>query len=237
MKKIIISLVLAFVAIAASAQIPYYGASQGKGKTYTYFSTKFHPGHNNQMMYVTASHGITNYLDLVTDVTLGTGWTYQGFGARFNAVKSKYFSVGGQVTENFNINDNYKPGYTCASLFMDGGIYKGLHWVSNTWYTINHDADNQVDQWTYLGYTIGKFTPMVGAITDCTHDFKTDLAVGVYANLYKGGYVYLWGSGLTNNVNNPSRAVSLSINVLNIFLLLTVKAALTILSISLPFLS
>lgn len=203
MKKFILTIIAALFVAVSFAQIPYYAGSQGKGKTYTYFSTKVHPGENNQQMYITVQHGLLDKLDIVTDATVGTGWAYQGFGTRFNVVNTKYFGLGGQAMADFNLNDNYKFGYACFSAYMNGNIYKGLHWVSNTWYTVYEGADNQVDQWTYLGYTIGKFTPMIGAITDCSHDFKTDLAVGVYANLYKGGYVYLWGSGLTKNVYDP----------------------------------
>jgi len=204
MKKFIVTLVVTMIAAISMAQVPYYAGSQGKGKTYTYFSTKVHPGHNNQQMYITVQHGLTDHFDIVTDATVGTGWEYQGFGVRFNALNTKYLGIGGQVMADFNLGDNYKYDYTCASLYLSGAIVSGLHWVSNTWYTINKGhTKNQVDQWTYLGYTVGKFTPMVGAITDCSHDWKTDLAVGIYANLYKNGYVYLWGSGLTNNVYNP----------------------------------
>lgn len=192
------------ITTSALAQIPYYAGSQGKGHTYTYFSTKFHPTHNNQQLYITVQHGVSDHIDLVTDATIGSGWGYQGFGTRFNAFKSEYFSIGGQAMIDFDLNDSYKPGYECLSLYMNGSIYKGLHWVSNTWYTIyNSDTKNQVDQWTYLGYTIGKFTPMIGSIMQCTPEFKADLAVGCYINAYKNGYIYLWGSGLTNNVYNP----------------------------------
>ena len=209
MKKFLLTIIATLCVTFTFAQIPYYGSSQGKGNTYAYFSTKFHPGENNQQVYITASHGILDKLDIVTDATIGTGWAYQGFGVRFNAIKSKYFSLGGQVMESFNLNDSYKPDYTCASIYMDGAIVGGLHWVSNTWYTIYHNAENVVDQWTYLGYTIGKFTPMVGAITCCTDKFKTDPAVGIYANLYKNGYVYLWTSGLAKKNYNPRVVVGL----------------------------
>lgn len=188
---------------AIHAQIPYYGSSQGKGNTYTYFSTKVHPGHNDQQMYITVQHGLTNHLDIVTDATIGTGWAYQGFGLRFNGISSKYFNLGGQAMIDFDMNDNYKANYECLSLYLNGNIYNGLHWVSNTWYTIYNESKNQVDEWLYLGWTVGKFTPMAGAIINCTDDFKSDLAVGCYWNAYKNGYIYLWGSGLTDNVYNP----------------------------------
>jgi hypothetical protein len=197
MKKFIILSLLALVSLTMAAQVPYYAASQGKNKTYTYFSTKFHPGHNNQQMYIVVDHGLNDHFDIVTDATIGTGWEYQGFGFRFNGISSKYFSLGGQLMADFNLGNNYKYEYTCASLYLNGTIAGPLHWVSNTWYTIyKGSTKNTVDQWTYLGYTIGKFTPMVGAITSITNDCKTDPTVGVYANLYKNGYVYLWASGL-----------------------------------------
>lgn len=204
MKKFIIFILLALVSLTMVAQVPYYAGTMGKGKTYTYFSTKFHPGHNNQQMYIVVDHGLNDHFDIVTDATIGTGWSYQGFGARFNAVNSKYFSLGGQVMADFDLNDNYKFGYACGSLYMNGAIARKLHWVSNTWYTIYEgNTKNQVDQWTYLGYTIGKFTPMIGAITSITNDFKTDPAVGMYWNAYKNGYIYLWGSGLAKKNYDP----------------------------------
>jgi len=204
MKKYIVLIFMAVISLTVTAQVPYYAGSQGKGKLYTYFSTKFHPGYNNQQVYITAQYGLNDHFDLATESYTGTRWGDQGFGFRFNGFKSKYLSMGGQVMVDFNINNNFKYDWTCASLYLNGNIYKGLHWVSNTWYTVNRGhTDNAVDQWTYLGLTVGKFTPMVGTITSCSDDWKTDLAVGCYANLYKNGYVYLWGSGLTNNVYNP----------------------------------
>lgn len=202
--KYIKILLLLLISVNCYSQVPYYAGTQGKNNVYTYFSTKFHPGHNNQIVYITAQYGLNDHFDAVTELYSGTGWSDQGFGFRFNGFKSKYLSLGGQLMADFNVNDNYKYDWTCGSLYLNGNIYKGLHWVSNTWYTINKGSTkNQVDQWTYLGYTIGKFTPMIGCITNCTDNFKSDLAVGCYANLYKNGYVYLWGSGLTNNVYNP----------------------------------
>lgn len=185
------------------AQIPYFGSTQGKGNTYTYFSTKFHPGHNNQQMYITAQYGVIDNIDIVTDATIGTGWAYQGFGGRWNALRSKYISIGGQEMVNFDLNNKYKFGYLCNSLYLDGSIIDNFGWCSNTWYTIYRDAPNQVDQWTYVYYSLKRFTPMVGAITDCTNHFSTDLAVGVYTYITDQSIIYVWGSNLTTHNGDP----------------------------------
>lgn len=201
--------VMMLITLTATAQIPYFGSTQGKKNTYTYFSTKLHPGHNDQQLYITAQFGILDKIDIVTDATVGTGWAYQGFGGRWNAFKSKYISIGGQEMVNFDLNNNYRFGYLCNSLYLDGSITENLGWCSNTWYTIYDGSPNQVDQWTYAYYALKGFTPMIGAITDCTHKFKTDLAVGIYTPITDQSLLYIWGSNLTSHNGNPRIVVGI----------------------------
>lgn len=198
MKRLILVTIAILATIVASAQIPYYSGSQGKNKTYTYFSTKFHPGENNQQMYITAQYGLLNKLDLVTDATIGTGWAYQGFGTRFNILNTKYIGIGGQIMVDFDLNNSYKFNYNCNSLYLNGNIWNGLHWVSNTWYTIYDGTDNVLEQWTYLGWTVGKLTPMIGLDNYLTKPHGSDLLAGVYYSINKMNF-YLWGSNLTKN--------------------------------------
>lgn len=198
MKKYILIIVAVLVSLVSVAQIPYYSGSQGKGKTYTYFSTKFHPGENNQQMYITAQYGVLSKIDLVTDATIGTNFAYQGFGTRFNILSNKYFGLGGQIMVDFDINNSYKFNYNCNSLYMNGSIVGGLHWVSNTWWTVYKGADNVVEHWGYLGYTVGKFTPMVGIDNYITNSIGSDLLAGFYISHKKMNF-YLWGSNLTKN--------------------------------------
>lgn len=196
--KHLIAGLLLLISTVLSAQIPYYSSSQGKGETYTYFSTKFHPSHNNQQMYISAQHGILNWLDLATDVSVGNNYAYQGFGARFNLFKSKYLGIGGQNMVAFDLKDSYKFNYNATSLYLNGNIYKGLHWVSNTWLTIYDGADNTLEQWTYLGYTYKRITPMIGIDNYIKDARGSDLLAGIYYSVNKLNF-YLWGSNLTKN--------------------------------------
>ena len=198
MKKLIITLMTMIVTIGLSAQIPYYHSSQGKGKTYTYFSTKFHPGTDNQQVYITAQHGILDKLDLVTDLSVGSGYSYQGFGLRFNAFDSKYFGIGGQVMSQFNLQDNYKYNYLGSSIYMNGNIWSGLHWVSNTWFTAYRHGRDTWEQWTYLGWTVRKFTPMIGLDTYLRGCKGSDLMAGCYYTVGKMN-LYAWCSNITKN--------------------------------------
>lgn len=198
MKKVIFLILSIFMTVQVSAQIPYYSGSQGKGKTYTYFSTKFHPGENNQQVYITAQHGVLDKLDLVTDLSVGTGYAYQGFGLRFNAINTKYFGIGGQVMSQFDLNNSYKYNYLASSIYMNGKIWQGLHWVSNTWFTAYRHGRDTWEQWTYLGWTVNKFTPMVGLDTYLRDCHGVDLMVGCYFT-HKNTNWYLWSSNLTKN--------------------------------------
>lgn len=198
MKNLIISILMLFTVTSVMAQIPYYAGTQSKGKTYTYFSTKFHPGENNQQSYITAQYGILDKIDLVTDLTVGTGYNYQGFGIRFNAFSSKYFNVGGQLMADFNMNNSYKFDYNCNSLYLNGNIWNGLHWVSNTWWTIYDNSRNTLEQWSYLGWTVKRFTPMIGIDTYLRDCKGCDLMAGVYYSIGKMNF-YAWSSNITKN--------------------------------------
>lgn len=198
MKKILFLIISLITITAVQAQIPYYSGSQGKGKTYTYFSTKFHPGTDNQQVYITAQHGILDKLDLVTDLSVGSGYSYQGFGLRFNAFNSKYFGIGGQVMSQFNLQDNYKYNYLGSSIYMNGNIWSGLHWVSNTWFTAYRHGRDTWEQWIYLGWTVRKFTPMIGLDTYLRDCKGSDLMAGCYYTVGKMN-LYAWCSNITKN--------------------------------------
>lgn len=205
MKKLLLSLIVMTASLSlVEAQIPYFGNSQGKGNTYTYFSTKIHPGENNQQMYITAQYGVSDHFDLVTDATVGTGYAYQGFGTRFNIMKSKYFTLGGQVMLDFDINDGYEFNYNSNGLYINGNIIGNLGYVANTWYTVYKDYDNVVEQWAYLAYDIGRVHPMIGINTFFTDtDLGVDLMAGAYISITNKSNVYIWGSNLTNNLGDP----------------------------------
>lgn len=201
MNKLIKILALLAFTVTASAQVPYFGTSNGKGKTYTYFSTKFHPGENNQQMYMTAQYGVMDKLDIATDATVGSGWAYQGFGIRFNIVDYKYFTLGGQAMTSFDLCNNYKFDYEALSLYLNGKIWKGLSWDDNLWYTVYDKSSNTVDNWFYLIYDTKYMSPAVGWISNWTKDKVTsDLALGVYFPIGKHVYGYVWGSGLLGEV-------------------------------------
>jgi hypothetical protein len=204
MKNLINIIAGLLITVSASAQIPYFHSTQGKNMTYTYFSTKFHPTTNNQQMYITAAHGLTNYIDVATDATVGTGYCYQGFGLRGDFFDSKYFGIGAQAMADFDLNNNYHYAYNSDGLYINGSIVEGLGYCSNTWLTLydGSEDDPQFDQWTYLSYEFGKITPMAGLITDLDNDCKSDLAVGFYYEYHHACYAYVWGSNLTKNLGD-----------------------------------
>lgn len=201
MKKVILSILAILLFTAVKAQIPYYSGSQSKGKLYTYFSTKFHPGHNDQSVYITAQYGLLNKLDFVTDLSASSSSTYQGFGFRFNLLSKKYLGIGGQTMLAFNIMDRYAFSYNANSIYLNGSIYKGLHWVNNLWWTVNRGSKNTLENWLYLGWTIKRFTPMVGLDNYITDSHGSDLMAGVYYTV-KNLNLYLWSSNLTKNFGN-----------------------------------
>lgn len=210
MKKIILSIVLAFVAVATFAQVPYFAGTAGDGNLYGYTSLKTRPGTNNSMeTYTTFQYGLGDYTAVGTDIYTGPGSAYWGFLVRAGYKVNKYFGVGGQVTPSFDLHDNFKYSYTTAALYMNGAITKdgNLFWCSNTWWGINKGADNSITNWEYLGYAFGLkngdyITPMVGMSHDWKFEAKPDMMAGFYYTR-KCWNFYVWGSDFCNQNAKP----------------------------------
>ena len=82
MRKIFSLLVLMFLTITLSAQVPYFGATVGEGKVFGYTSLKFRPGQNAIEDYTTLQFGITDYFSVGTDIYANNGVVDHGLYAR-----------------------------------------------------------------------------------------------------------------------------------------------------------
>lgn len=199
MKKIILSIVFAFVAVATFAQVPYFAGTTGDGNLYGYTSVKFRPGINAQETYTTFQYGITDYAAVGTDIYSYNNCVYWGFLVRGGYKVNKWYGIGLQATPSFDLGNSFKFSYMTLGLYQNGALTPdgNLFWVSNTWGGINRDGSNSWNQWWYLGYYFdfkdkGGITPMVG----CLHDWEfksVDLAVGFYYS-YKNWNFYAWGN-------------------------------------------
>lgn len=200
MKKIFSLLLLSFVTITLTAQVPYFGATVGEGKVFGYSSLKFRPGLNAQETYTTLQFGITDYLSLGTDIYANNGTIDHGLYARVGKTWNKWFSAGVQATYQSNLRDNYKFSNVNTGIFFNGNILESGHlfWTSNTWLTFNQDGNHAYNQWWYLGSNIkfdenNSLVPMVGLIHSWKFDQPADLAVGAYY-VYKNYSFYLWSN-------------------------------------------
>ena len=73
MKRILFIFLLSLVTMALSAQVPYFGATVGRGKVFGYSSLKARPGQNAMETYTTLQFGITDYFSVGTDIYANTG--------------------------------------------------------------------------------------------------------------------------------------------------------------------
>ena len=83
---------------------------------------------------------------------------------------------------------------------MNGNITDNgnLFWCSNTWLGLNKNADDTINQFSYLGYVISlkngdAFTPMIGLEHSWKFDSDCDVAAGVYIT-HKMWNFYVWGN-------------------------------------------
>lgn len=202
MKKILIFLVALAGYSTAYAQVPNFAGTAGKDNIYGYFSFKARPGINNQTTYSTIQYGATDWMALGADYYTGMGERYLGLTARLGKLSfGKSFNVGAQFTPSFDLEDNFKFSYLTSALYINGDISSDgrLFYVADTWYTVNKgDAENTIDQWLYLAYTVPfknghSITPMVGTIYSWKFDRDADLALGAYYSVGKCN-LYLWGN-------------------------------------------
>lgn len=213
MKKLFSFILLSLFTCVLSAQVPYFGATVGKGKVFGYSSLKFRPGINAQETYTTLQFGISDYISLGTDIYANDGTVDHGLYARIGNTWSKWFSAGVQATYQSNLRENYKFSNMNTGIFLNGNITdKGLlFWTSNTWLTFNNGGNHSYKQWWYLGSNIkfnenNSIVPMVGLIHSWEFDQPADLAVGAYY-VYKKYSFYLWGNGFFTK--NPRLTVAI----------------------------
>ena len=214
MRKLIIFLILILTSsILAKAQIPYFSGTVGDGNLYGYTSLKFRPGINAQETYTCFQYGISDYAATGVDIYTGLNSAYAGVLVRGGYKFNQWFGIGGQLTPSFDLNNSMKFSYLTAALYMNGSITNDgkLFWCSNTWLGVNKGAENTINQWSYLGYTIPtvggqSITPMVGAIHSWKFDQEADLAVGAYYTIGKWN-IYLWGNDFFKN--NPRVVVGI----------------------------
>ena len=206
MKRSLVILCLIFIAIFATAQVPYFAGTVGDGKLYGYTSLKARPGINSQETYTCFQFGIGDHVAAGTDIYTGVNSTYWGFLVRYGRMISPWFGIGAQVTPSFDLNNSFKYSYTTGAIYMNGQITVDgkLFWCSNTWVALNKDADNTYTNWEYLGYTFSfseghSLTPMLGAIHSWTFEKDADLAIGAYYSIGKFN-IYLWGNDIFNTV-------------------------------------
>lgn len=200
MKKILLSMIMLALSVAASAQVPYYGATVGKHHLFGYHSLKVRPGINNQRTYTTLQYGINDWFSIGTDLTTGPGEKFIGYYGRVGKKFSDWFSAGVQMTPSFDLDNSHKFGYFTTGLFLNGNITSDgkLFWTSNTWHTANKGADNTLEQWWYLGgnFKLSKNSsiwPHIGLVHSWMFDADPDLAVGFFY-VYKQYSLYLWGN-------------------------------------------
>jgi hypothetical protein len=198
---VIISLVL-LSSIKAIAQIPYFAGTVGDGKLYGYSSMKSRPGINHQETYTTFQYGIGDQFATGIDLYTGPGDTHWGALLRYGYQDSKWFNIGAEVTQSFNLNDNYKFSYLTSALYLNGALTHDnrLFWCTNTWWIINNGTNNTFSNYEYIGYSISlneshAITPMVGAIHSWEFNQDIDLAAGFYYT-FKNWNLYIWGNKL-----------------------------------------
>lgn len=199
-KFLLLFILLLTSSIIAKAQIPYFSGTVGDGKLYGYTSLKFRPGINAQETYTCFQYGISDYAATGVDIYTGLNSAYAGVLLRGGYKFNQWFGIGSQLTPSFDLNNSMKFSYLTAALYMNGSITNDgkLFWCSNTWLGVNKGAENTINQWSYLGYTIPtvggqSITPMVGAIHSWKFDQEADLAVGAYYTIGKWN-IYLWGN-------------------------------------------
>lgn len=200
MKRLLVICIIMHLCHNILAQIPYFSGTVGDGKLYGYTSIKFRPSINAQETYSTFQYGIGNEFAAGMDLFTGVGSSFWGVNLRYGHKFSKWFGLGGEITPSFNLNENFKYSYSTAAVYMNGAISNDgkLFWCSNSWWGINRDAKNTINNYEYLGYSHSfrnghSITPMIGAIHSWKFDEDIDLALGFYYSI-KNWNFYLWGN-------------------------------------------
>lgn len=192
----------------ALAQIPYYAPTVGDGHLYGYTSLKIHPGLNRQVTYSNLQYGLSDAFAVGTDLyTCTDDSSFIGACVRYGKMMSPWFSVGGQFSSSFDLDNRMRYSYSQLGIFMNGQITRNgrLFWAGNTFWSINRDDADYLEQYAYLGYSIPfnngtRLTPMAGIIFPWTFDYSAEAALGAYFTVKHCSF-YLWASQL--NLDNP----------------------------------
>ena len=220
MRKRILFIILDLLCLSSLyAQVPYFGATVGKGKVFGYTSVKFRPTINALESYTTMQFGVLDWFSVGTDIYVSKEEINHGLYVRGGYTLNKWFSFGAQATQYFNLKDSYKPMYTQLGVFLNGNILPSgyLFWTSNTWMSFYYDdmSKHTFKQWWYLGSNIpvndnNSVVPMVGVIHSWKFDTPVDLAVGFYW-VYKKYSFYLWGNDFFTKYPRVTVAVDFTI--------------------------
>jgi len=199
-KQFIVGILFIIGSITTSlAQVPFYGATVGEHHLYGYHSVKFRPGTNNTATYTTIHYGITPWFSVGTDLTTSPGVRNIGYTLRVGRMFSRWFSAGLHVTPSFDLDNSHRFACNTTGLFLNGNIAgdSKLFWVSNTWHAANRDADDTLDQWSYLASRIplagSSIWPHIGIGHSWKFDRNADLAAGFFYVIRNYNF-YLWGN-------------------------------------------
>ena len=200
--KVTIVLGLLLMGVKAVAQVPYFAATVGPEKVYGYTSLKIRTGIDKIESYNTFQFGIGDLFAIGADLAVNGSSSYYGLLGRFGYKFSPYFNLGLQFTPSFDLSDKFQFSYVTSALYLNGAIThdQKLFWCSNTWYGINQEAKNTIDQWFYGGYVVElsgnqRVTPMLGCLYSWEFNRDIDLALGAYYSLKKIN-LYLWSNDL-----------------------------------------
>lgn len=183
MKKLLLSLLLLVATVTlVEAQIPYFGTTLSKGKTYFYQSVDFNTGPESWRTFTTASHAISDNAMLGFEA-YSNDWDFNwvGLGSKFNLYKHDNFNLGGQGYIYFDSSDDWNLTAVTSAVFINGAIVGNLGYVSNTWLTTGRDGNFTSSQWLHLYYGIGKWYLYGGGTWDMnTGDIKPVVGAQYY---------------------------------------------------------
>ena len=195
--SIITTILTLFSIFEASAQVPSYAYSSGKGGVYSYLATSFRPGNSSIDTYLTFQYGVLNKLDVGIDLLAYSGGGFdQGFNIKYNFFTSDHFVGAVQTSAYFNLQDNFRYSYQSSCLLFNGTIVKDLGYCANTFMNNCVGGGMDLTQMWYLTYDYKFITAYAGMTHSWIGDLTPDLAVGVSLNSGKFSF-YLWGGELT----------------------------------------
>lgn len=218
-KSSLILVTMLFFVIGAKAQVPYFAKAPGDKNLYGYTSIKFRPTVNDIESYTTFQYGITDYFAAGADIYTGGNSAYFGTLLRAGYKLNKWWGIGGTATPSFDLSNNFKFAYFTGGVFMNGAITQDekLFWCTNTWFGVNRDGSNTINQFTHLGYAFSfkngdYITPMIALEHSWKFDKNPDMAAGFY---YTHGVwnFYAWGGDFFKKDVKPRLIVGVDFKI------------------------